>query len=249
MALDGYILCATPRSGSTLLCGLLAATGQAGDPHSFFRREDIAEWAAHWGVAQGDAGTPTAERAYLAAAIAAGRAGTPLFGLRLMAESLPELIALLDRLHPGLPSDRARLEAGFGRLAYLHLTRADPLAQAISRVLAQQTGLWHRAPDGSEIERTAPPRLPVYDHAAINAELAQLTRDAAQWHHWFAREGITPLTLSYEELASDPPATLARVCQALGLAPPPAGTVRPRTARLSDAVNRDWAARFRAEAG
>lgn len=249
MALDGYILCATPRSGSTLLCGLLAATGQAGDPHSFFRHEDIAEWAAHWGLPSHEMrGKPAFERAYLAAAISAGRAGSGLFGLRLMAETLPELNALLDRHHPGLASDRARMESAFGRLAFLHLARGDQLAQAISLVRARQTGLWHRAPDGAEVERLGPPRPPRYDRAAIATALAGLQQDAARWHDWFAREGITPITLTYEDLAADPAATLARVCLALGVAQPPAGQIRPGVARLADALNHDWAARFRAGA-
>lgn len=37
--LDGYIICATPRTGSTLLRDLLASTRAAGGPDSFFMRE------------------------------------------------------------------------------------------------------------------------------------------------------------------------------------------------------------------
>lgn len=251
MALDGYILCATPRSGSTLLCGLLAATGRAGDPHSFFRREDITEWAAHWGLSpHGGLGEDSGfDRAYLHAAITAGRARTPLFGLRLMAETLPELTALLDRLYPGLPDDRARLAQAFGRLAFVQLSRGDLLGQAISLVRARQTGLWHRAPDGTDVERLGPPRAPRYDHAAIAAELARLKQAGAQWDSWFARQGITPTTLHYEDLAADPAAIVSKLCATLGIAPPPADEIRPGTARLADELNRDWAARFLSETG
>jgi len=45
-----YIICGTPRSGSTLLCGYLAATGAAGDPDSFFRTQSIDWWARYWGL-------------------------------------------------------------------------------------------------------------------------------------------------------------------------------------------------------
>ena len=43
-----YLVCATPRSGSTLLCHALAATGVAGRPEEFFeaRRRDAASRAA-----------------------------------------------------------------------------------------------------------------------------------------------------------------------------------------------------------
>ena len=46
---DAYIICGTPRTGSTLLCGLLASTKAAGNPDSFFRREIIGWWAEQWG--------------------------------------------------------------------------------------------------------------------------------------------------------------------------------------------------------
>lgn len=36
-----YVICTSPRSGSTLLCKLLAATGQAGKPKSYFHKPDL----------------------------------------------------------------------------------------------------------------------------------------------------------------------------------------------------------------
>jgi len=41
-----YLICATPRTGSSLLCGLLDSTGVAGHPESWFRRQDEREFAA-----------------------------------------------------------------------------------------------------------------------------------------------------------------------------------------------------------
>jgi LPS sulfotransferase NodH len=44
--IDSYLICATtPRTGSSLLCGLLDSTGIAGHPESYFRRQDEREWA------------------------------------------------------------------------------------------------------------------------------------------------------------------------------------------------------------
>ncbi|MEO0372779.1 MAG: Stf0 family sulfotransferase, partial [Pseudomonadota bacterium] len=47
----GYIICTTPRSGSTMLCRMLAATDRMGVPDSYFRKEDLVEWATEWGIA------------------------------------------------------------------------------------------------------------------------------------------------------------------------------------------------------
>ena len=108
---DAYIMCGTPRTGSTLLCGLLASTRTAGDPHSFYRRKDVAEWAEEWALPHPE--TMTAHEfdvAYLDAAIRAGKGETNVFGLRLMRENLDELSAILDGIFPDLPSDKARFE-------------------------------------------------------------------------------------------------------------------------------------------
>ena len=45
---DAYIICGTPRTGSTLLCDLLTSTKRTGAPHSFYRRQNILEWAKEW---------------------------------------------------------------------------------------------------------------------------------------------------------------------------------------------------------
>jgi LPS sulfotransferase NodH len=244
---DGYIICGTPRTGSTLLCGLLASAG-AGNPNSFYRRQSVAEWADDWGIpAPSSIDDVEGQRSYLDAAIREGRGGTAIFGMRLMHDNLGELSAILGRLFPDVESDRARLERAFGRLAYLHLSRRDKLAQAVSYVRADQTGLWHVAPDGTEVERVAPHREPHYDFARIRREVLDLECHDAAWNEWFAGQGITPLRIGYEGLAADPAATLIGLCEALGVSAPGPDLVAPGVAKLADAVNLDWMERYRTD--
>lgn len=237
-----YVICTSPRSGSTLLCRLLEAAG-AGHPDSHFHRPSIDAWLSTYGL--GPAATPRGTvAAIVEAAIRRGTGQTGVFGLRLQRHSFAFFMQQLDLLHPGLPSDRARIEAAFGPTLFLHLTRSDKLAQAISLVKAQQSGLWHLAPDGTEIERTAPPQEPVYDRAAIAAamdELAGLDRD---WLDWFAAEAITPHRIRYDDLAADPGTALAGILARLGRDPAVAQGIAPPVARLSDDTSRAWAARF-----
>ncbi|TIV94573.1 MAG: Stf0 sulfotransferase, partial [Mesorhizobium sp.] len=82
---DAYIICGTPRTGSTLLCNLLKSTNKTGAPHSFYRRQDITEWAEEWGLPGRDTMSELDfDVTYLNAAIKAGKGGTGIFGLRLM---------------------------------------------------------------------------------------------------------------------------------------------------------------------
>lgn len=243
--MTGYILCATPRSGSTLLCRMLEQIG-AGRPHSFFRAEDLDDWATDWGV-------PTPVRTvgsdYLRAAKAAGTSATGVFGLRMMAESMPALSAALTILHPGLPTDRAQLEAAFGPLRFVHLTRRDHVAQAVSLVRAQQTGLWHMAPDGTVLEQVGAPAPARYDAGLIAAALTRLDAGAAFWADWFARQAVVPIQVTHEELAADPAGTLGGIARALDLPLAASLPTAPATRRLSDTVSADWIARFRAQGG
>ncbi|KAA3446495.1 Stf0 sulfotransferase [Mesorhizobium sp. SARCC-RB16n] len=242
---DAYILCGTPRTGSTLLCKLLAATGTTGDPHSFYRRQDVLEWAEDWGLPARDTmGEPEFQLAYLDAAITAGKGGTDVFGLRLMRENLGELSAMLDRISPGLASDKARFEKAFGRVLYIHLSRENKLAQAVSLIKAQQTGLWHIAPDGTEIERVGPAKEPHYDFERIKGEVEELEAYDAAWNIWFAQQGIAPLRIGYERLAAEPAVELLRICEALGVRAPDAGHIRPCVAKLADETSLDWMRRF-----
>ncbi|TPL86746.1 Stf0 sulfotransferase [Mesorhizobium sp. B2-3-14] len=246
---DAYIICGTPRTGSTLLCKLLAATGTTGDPHSFYRRQDVSEWAEEWNLPPRDTmGELEFQLAYLNAAIDAGKGGTEIFGLRLMRENLDELSAILDRIFPGLASGKARFERAFGRVLYVHLSRENKLAQAVSLVKAEQTGLWHVAPDGTEIERVGSPGEPRYDFQRIRDEVAELEAYDSAWNTWFAEQDITPLRIGYERLSSSPAATLISICQALGVQSPNTGDVKPGVAKLADATSLDWMRRYHLDA-
>lgn len=248
-AFDAYIICGTPRTGSTLLCDLLTSTGRAGAPDSFFGRQFIPWWAEQWGLPSAETlGEPEFSKVYLDAATRVGKGGTGMFGLRLMRENVDDLDGFIERVFPGFAPGRARFERAFGKVCYVHLFREDKLAQAVSLVKAEQTGLWHVAPDGTEIERLAPPREPVYDFGRLRRQVEELEGYDRAWNPWFKAQGVTPLRVGYESLAADPAGTLIRICGGLGIDAPDAADVRPGVAKLSDAVSEDWMRRYRRDA-
>ncbi len=89
---DSYIICGTPRTGSTFFAICWLRRSAPASPDSFYGRKFMPDWAAAWHLP--DPSTMT-ERdyaiTYLDAAIRVGKAGTPIFGLRLMRENLDEL--------------------------------------------------------------------------------------------------------------------------------------------------------------
>lgn len=191
---QSYIICATPRSGTTLLCDLLADTGVAGRPDSFFRLQSmrwlaqsldvsVAEWTEEYAF----------DQAFLTAVLQAGAGGTPVFGMRLMWEQVDNLSTRLGVLYPGLSSDSARFRAAFGPTCFVHLSREDKVAQAVSRIKAEQTGLWHVHADGTERERVKPAQAPAYDARVLAEQVAEYQRHDAAWVNWFVQQHIQPV--------------------------------------------------------
>lgn len=245
-----YVLCSNPRSGTTLLCDMLAQTGVAGRPDSFFGAQHLSDWSTDWGIAEAaDPDDPHFTEKYFAAMRREGQGGTPLFGLRLMGGDLGAACDWLGRRHPGLPDDAARFAAAFGPVRLIHLSRADKLAEAVSCLRAEQSGLWHGRPDGSALEELPPAGPSGYDAAALTRRITELRALDAAWHVWFDANGIQPLRLRYESLSDDPQKTLAQVLEFIGLDPGVAANVAPGTRKLADATSAAWMARYKAETG
>lgn len=243
---QSYVICTSPRSGSTLLCTLLRDAKEAGVPGSHFHTPSLEKWLGHFGLHKDSFNTPKdALNAVFQAALEHGKGESNIFGLRLQRHSFTFFTDQLAILYPTIPDDRSRIQAAFGKTLFIHLTRENKLDQAISYVKATQSGLWHKAPDGTELERQSAPKEPIYDGAAIAAQLALSEHMETEWDTWFAKEQIQPLRITYDELAAAPYATLTCVLHSLGLACAPIDESTPPVAKLADATNQEWAQRFR----
>ena len=217
----GYVICATPRSGSTLLCSLLEASGVAGHPASLFRRQSMVSYRAAWGIGE-------AWPDYLAAALQAGRGTNGVIGLRMMWETFAEVGPLVIQ--------------AMAEVQFVWLRRRDVVAQSVSRHRAEVSGTWHLGFEEAEY-----PVNPVYDFDRIAAWLGEAKADNRAWRAWFDAQGIAPLVVDYEDLALAPAAVAAQVLAYLKLVSAVPLVVTNR--RMADEVSAAWVARFWAEAG
>jgi LPS sulfotransferase NodH len=246
--LDSYLMCGTPRTGSTLLCGLLASTGVAGYPESYFRRQDEASYARRWGIPIAPDGA-SRYADYVRAAIEAGRTRNGVFAARIMWGTMDELTGGLRAACPGLPGrgrDADLLSTVFGQTRYLYLWREGAVRQAVSWLRAEQTGFWHDT--GGPGEAQAPHREPRYDGAEISRLVGTIREDNQAWRDWFAAQGVQPYPVRYEDLDADPAGVTRSVLSFLGLKPPPGCAIIAPSRRLADGVSDDWVARYRAAA-
>lgn len=238
---SGYLLCASPRSGSTLLCDLLSRTGVAGNPESYFRPASVSLFAASWGVlAEAD----TWDERYVEAVRRKGAGATGCSSLRIMWSDMPVFLAKLRMLYPADDGDASLLMRRLDTGHFVHLFREDKVAQAVSLVLARQTGLWHLNADGSDRQRVGPRREPRYDYDQIASELRMLDDEARGWEQWFGSQGISPMQVEYRDLVTDPADTVRQIMKMIGR-PVPGLLPFPGTARLATALNDEWVERFR----
>lgn len=220
----------------------------AGKPESYFFGNSLEGWIddLDLAVSKGSSERSIVEAGFRSA-IGKGRGGTDIFGLRLQAHSRAFFLEKLAVLHPDASTDMERFQRAFGPTLFVHLTRSDKIDHAVSYTKAKQTGLWHMASDGSELERNGPPQEPVYDVARLRDCFETMTRYDHEWNDWFIREAIEPLRLSYNDLSLDPLGSLRCVLEKLGLGPDAAQGVSPDVKKVADSISKDWVARFRAE--
>jgi LPS sulfotransferase NodH len=152
----------------------------------------------------------------------------------------------LERLVSGLgqhrgDTDLVTLERAFGPLTFVHLSRTDVVAQAVSWCRAEQTGFWQ---DGDVALR--PPEEDLEQMVELVGTIRE--HDAA-WHAWFDRHGVRPYAVTYEGLVRDLRGTVLGIASHLGVEVPREWRPASPHRRQADATSDRWAAVLRSELG
>ena len=267
MPMLSYLVCATPRSGSTLLCALLDQTGVAGHPEEYFealrhsgvprrpheyfnpeRHANIIERLAFRELPDGIVRSanplwdPSDYGRYLDWALERGTTGNGVFGAKLMWGYLGDFADLLRTIEgmADLPLP-ALLTRAFPGLRYIQITREDKVRQAVSLWKAVQTQAWRQ----DDPEHVAPAAEPVFSFRAINYLVRLLTAHDASWDAYFLGLGEPPqLKVTYEELAADPVPVVHRVLEHLGIPiPDPLELGSLQLSAQADELSEDWVRR------
>ncbi len=230
-----YLVCGTPRCGSTLLCDLLDSTGVAGHPREYFWRKDVRRNARAWRV--------IGYRAYVARVLEEGCTDNGVFAAKVMWGYLDEATGKLRRVvgaAAALPNKDV-LDLAFPNLHFVWIKRENHLAQAVSWARAAQTGKWS--------SRQAARRAPVFSFDQIHGFLSEIAAHEIAWQTWFRTHGLEPFTITYEALTDDVVGATRAVLEFLSLTLPPTASLRAFHAQQRDALNDEWAARYTAMIG
>lgn len=231
---SSYLLCGTPRTGSTFLCELLGSTGVAGHPASYFREPDERAWAERFGVSmtyEGGFDYPD----FVHRVRRQGSTRNGVFAARIMWGTMSHLVRGLN-MPPPNRQDLALLHDVFGRLVFVFLHRVDVVRQAVSWARAEQTGYWQPG-DAASVE-------PQLDVDQVERLVRTIREHNAAWAAWFSEQGVHPFVTTYESLIGDPRATVQRILDRLGVEPPTSWQPGSPAVRYADAVSDDWVLRY-----
>ena len=229
-----YLLCGTPRTGSTLLCSLLSSTGVLGRPESYFREPDEATWAGRFGLpTQGSRVRDYG--AFVRAVRAAATTDNGVFAARIMWGSLERILIGLRK--PAVRPDVVALEQAFGTLVFVHLQRRDVVAQAVSWCRAEQTGFWQQGDVAM--------RQPEPDLDRMKELVRTIRHHDAAWRSWFELNAIEPHTITYEQIVDEPRQTVEGIAAHLEVGVPPRWRPTSPHRRQADEVNASWAVALR----
>lgn len=162
-----YLVCATPRSGSTLVCHALEETGVAGKPEEYFealrhsgrpRRPEeyfagVEDQSIRDHLGERSIGSEPPPRSplwsraaydrYLDWAFEAGTTPNGMFGAKLMWGYFGDFVSLLRNIPEFRDVPLAELlPSVFPEVTFVRVVRADKLRQAVSLWKAVQTATW-----------------------------------------------------------------------------------------------------------
>jgi LPS sulfotransferase NodH len=237
------LLCTHPRSGSTLLGEALYFARGLGCPLEYFHAGFRPAFASRW---------CTADLDQLGAAVRRHRTepdGT--MSVKLFWRDIEEIATEADpqlAAFTGVPPDDApaayyralasHMERLFPEPSIVHLQRDDRLRQAISTVVAVDTGRW-RSIEG--IEGRDALGAPVFDAERIERLMGYSDYCHGHLRNLFAAMGVAPLAMSYEALTADYSASVGRVLAWLGSN---ADAPAPRMRRQADADSEAMVLRY-----
>jgi LPS sulfotransferase NodH len=257
-----YFVCATPRSGSTLLCEALTETGIAGRPREYFealRGTDLPRQPQEYfsplpadveALLPRFAQRPDPQLADYAAYLddVRAEATTPngVFAAKLMWGYFGEFVARLRELpayaHAGGVLET--MDAAFPGARYVEVLRRGKVEQAVSLWTAIQTQSWRAGDGGAALAD------PVYHRGALEHLVSHLAEHERAWSAFFDSARVRPLVVVYEDLVADWEPTLRRVLAFLEIeGAEDVELPRPPLARQSDDRSRAWVERYLLEVG
>jgi LPS sulfotransferase NodH len=262
-----YLVCATPRSGSTLLCEDLINTDLAGypkeyfealketglprSPRDYFKKTSNPELLNLIGnYTRGDDTSPVltgfaSYADYLTHVLEEGTTSNGVFGAKLMWGYLEDFLFYLREIpeYKDLPVPQL-FATIFPNLHYIHISRRDKVRQAISLWRAIQSWSWRQG-QGSGKTPVRSTRELVFNYAAIDHLVQRTLVHEEAWKNYFVENAIQPCSIIYEDLVETYEETTLQILQYLNISLPASLSFGERQMKQqADTLSEEWYQRY-----
>jgi LPS sulfotransferase NodH len=229
-----YMVCATPRSGSSLLDEALTNTGIMGMPDEYFLPRNERMWRKAWNV--------STFSEYLAEVLRRGTSPNGVFGTKMMWGYFGRFGKQIRHL----PGNRYRttheaLNTVFPALSYIWIRRRDKVRQAVSHAKARQTNVW------AVTDELAPETIEklVFSFRQIDFMVRELEAHDAAWQRYFAIHAIRPYSVFYEDFVEHYEETALNIMHYLHVPMPEQVHFMPRRLqKQADTQSEEWVQRY-----
>ncbi len=207
------ILCATMRSGSTMVCEDMRDTESMGTAKELFM---------HW---QPERIKDVQNRLKRIHQDNTSRNG--VFSVNVMSKYLPKVESCLKDIYDN-NNTNAKLFQNFyytyKDAVWVYLKRDNTVSQAVSRLIARQTGVFHNFDDGrhkksrevlSEKGATDYNKGVQYNFLRLQNICNSIQQEQIIWEYFFQTHGIKPLRLTYEECVNEKTSYLNKMADLL----------------------------------
>ena len=211
-----YIICATQRSGSTLLCRFLENSGLAGHPAEFLLPNDKAE--AEFGQHFPDSGYDE----YIQSRMVHFASDNGVSGVKIMNNTWQMMMERL-RQQPKYAgySEQQIILSLFPQASFIFITRREKIRQAISLSRAEQTAVWEkhsssRATENTQKHSKAKDLHPFY----VKSALKRVGDREQFWVNFFHENSIQPIEIDYENLIENYREIVPKILDFIGISYP-----------------------------
>ena len=198
------IIVATQRSGSTMICDDLRGTGQLGWPTEIY--DNL--------MNQGPLSTQELHLAYTSQ-INHVTTTNNICAFKIMANQLDFINTLhrkLSALSPNYHSNYELIKKIYADAIWVKVERKDKVRQAISRLLALHTDVYHLAENNNNLKdigklihekKQLDHSEAYYSFAVVHDEIEKINAEGAILEEFFSAIGESPITINYETAIHD----------------------------------------------
>jgi LPS sulfotransferase NodH len=216
------IICSTPRCGSHMLGHALFETKQFGFPLEYTNPANLAEWCKRLNT--------NSLESTIAKLQEIRTSENGVFSIKVHYSHI-EQFGSLDNVRSMFP-----------HAYFVILSRKEALKQAISLVIANQTGVWI---DGQkEIASKAN-----YDSSAIEEALKGIIQDTASWRYDLSLRGCNFIEMNFDDVKEDLELSISKIADFMEIKIDKAKIpLTPTTKKQGANINNQWMKRFINEA-